>query len=467
MKRWMVTLFVLIWPLTIQADSPRPDDFAFGYQLTVDKFGSLYKITLPEEIYLHATRPDLGDLRVFNAQGEAVPHELQRPQSVRAKAPQQYSLPFFPVFQLQDKSDAPLSLNVKTNAAGAIIMVTGKTHADENSKINAYLIDASHIKKTIKELRLDWEGAEPHFITTVKVSYSPDLTKWRTLVRAATLTAMRYGNHKLEQRRIQLPLRKARYLRLSWPAGASDVRLTSVQGTVLSQAHSLRRRIFALAGIRAPDNLMAYEFDTKGVFPTDQVNVRLPQINSLIQAAVKSRANANNPWRERYRGLFYNLRMNQIDLENPADLKNPVFASALTSDRYWRLEILSDSGGLGNSAPRLELGWTPDDLIFLARGGSPFTLAFGSARISAPSQTDSTLIEPLQNKTESAKLVRMAQIEKRIELGGASRLIPLPPPMPWKQWLLWGVLVAGVAFLGFMAWNLYRQMNLPVKEKGA
>jgi hypothetical protein len=453
MKIVMITLIVLICPYAIQADSPRPDDFAFGYQLNVDKYGSLYKITLPEDIYQNATRSDLGDLRVFNNHGEAVPHELQSRQSVRAKATEYISLPFFPVFNPKGKSDAPLSMNFKTNAAGAIIMVTGKTDADEDSKIGAYLIDASHIKKTIKELQLHWEGADQHFITAVKVSYSQDMTNWRTLVQAATLTEMQYGNHKLEQRKIDLPLRQAPYLRLSWPAGATDVWLTSVRGAVLNEAISRQRRVITLSGVRDTDDIKAYNFDSKGVFPTDRVNIRLPQINSLIQAVVKSRDNADSSWHVRCRGLFYNLRMNQTELANP------VFSSALTANRYWRLEILSDTGGMGNSAPLMELGWTPDDLIFLARGESPFTLAFGNADMSPPSSAGSLLIEPLQNKDKPATFIRPAHIKERIELGGASRLIPLPPPMPWKQWLLWGILIAGVVFLGFMAWNLYQQMN--------
>jgi len=458
MKILIIAIIVLIWPPAIRADSPHPDDFAFGYELTVDKFGSLYKITLPEDIYQHVTRPDLGDLRVFNNHGELVPYMLQHRQSDIVKAPEQLSLPFFPVFQPKGKSDEPLSLNFKTNAAGAIIMVTGKTDAEETSKISAYLIDASNIKKTISELQLQWEGVDLNFITTVKVSYSPDLTNWRTLVHAATLTEMRYGNHKLEQRRIHLPLRQAPYLRLSWAAGETDVHITAVWGTAINEALARQRRVLTLAGVRDADNLKAFDFDSNGVFPADRVNVRLTQINSLIQAVVKSRADADSPWHERCRGLFYNLRMNQTKL------KNPVFSSALTSDRYWRLEILSDTGGMGNSAPRMELGWMPDELIFLARGESPFTLAFGNAEMRPPSSTDSLLVEPLQNKTKPAAFIRPAHIKERIELGGASKLIPLPPPVPWKQWLLWGILIAGVVFLGFMAWNLYQQMNRSVKE---
>jgi len=458
MKIWILTLMVLIGPVTTRADSPRPQDFAFGCQLTVDTFGSLYKITLPETVYQNATQPDLGDLRVFNHQGEAVPYHLLRPQSDHTREPEPVSLPFFPVFQSRDKKDATISLNLRTDAAGAIMVVTGKTDAGATAAVSAYLIDVSQIKKTISALELHWEGADSHFITTVSVSYSQDMTTWRTLVSAATLTGMRYGGHHLEQRRIHLPLRKARYLRLSWPAGVAGVRLKTVRGTVLSRIPSQPRRFFTRSGVRHADHPRIFDFDTQGVFPTDRVNIRLPQINSLIQAVVTSRATADTPWRQRCRGLFYNLRMNQTDL------KNPVFSCARTSDRYWRLEILSDTGGLGESAPRLELGWTPDDLIFLARGESPFTLAFGSAQISAPSQSDRSLIEPLQNKTESAEWVRLAQIGRRIELGGASKRIP-PPSIPWKPWALWGILIAGVAFLAFMARNLYHQMNRPEKEK--
>jgi hypothetical protein len=44
-------------------------------------------------------------------------------------------------------------------------------------------------------------------------------------------------------------------------------------------------------------------------------------------------------------------------------------------------------------------------------------------------------------------------------LGGEQQLQPAPPPLPWKKWLLWSVLVAGVLAMLGMARGLYRQMN--------
>lgn len=45
---------------------------------------------------------------------------------------------------------------------------------------------------------------------------------------------------------------------------------------------------------------------------------------------------------------------------------------------------------------------------------------------------------------------------------GATLLVPTPPPVPWREWLLWGVLVVGVLIVAKMALSLGKAMN---KEK--
>jgi hypothetical protein len=47
----------------------RREDFAYGMELTVSGKNAMYSLTLPADIYKGCTRPDLGDLRVFNAHG--------------------------------------------------------------------------------------------------------------------------------------------------------------------------------------------------------------------------------------------------------------------------------------------------------------------------------------------------------------------------------------------------------------
>ncbi len=453
MRIALIALMIWIWPAVLCADAVRPDDFAYGLRLSVDTDGALYQVALPMDVYQKAVHGDLSDLRVFNARHEATPYMLRMPPKERAQASEQVTLPFFPIYKSAGQADQALSLNFKTNSSGAIIMLADKTQPNAVSTVEAHLIDASRLKKSIRALHLRWEGADKNFITTVKVWGSQDLTQWRLLVPAATLTDMVYGEHQLQQHRIELPEHQTPYLRLTWPSGAQGVRLTQVRATVISEAASRPRRLLTVTGVRDQEDAKAFDFDSQGVFPVDRINIRLPQINSLIQAVVKSRPLEKSPWRERCRGVFYHLRM------DPAELRNPSFAIPVTTDRYWRVEIVSDESGMGGGAPRLELGWTPHDLVFLARGQAPFTLAFGGVHVKAAASTGGPLLETLGDQTDPDTLIRAAHIKERVQLGGPSRLIPEPPPKPWKQWLLWGVLIAGVVLLGLMAWNLYRQMD--------
>ena len=129
--------------------------------------------------------------------------------------------------------------------------------------------------------------------------------------------------------------------------------------------------------------------------------------------------------------------------------------------RYWDVDFDESSAKEGwpnGGAPALELGWVPHDLTFVAQGEPPYTLAFGSAAIGRSTQPVDALLRLIDKKQESA-LIQSARVSQRIVLGGEGRLKPPPPPLPWKQWLLWAVLVLGVAFLGWMVRRLMRQLG--------
>jgi len=58
----------------------KPQDFAYAVPLQFEGQDALYQATLPLSVYQNTVRSDLGDLRVFNAQGEVVPHMLRQPE---------------------------------------------------------------------------------------------------------------------------------------------------------------------------------------------------------------------------------------------------------------------------------------------------------------------------------------------------------------------------------------------------
>jgi len=201
----------------------------------------------------------------------------------------------------------------------------------------------------------------------------------------------------------------------------------------------------------------AYEYKNEAQFPVDAVNLKLPERNSLMRARVLSRNDEQSTWRHRVRNLFYTLTVDGILIEN-----NPV-SVCCTADRYWRLEFGSESG-IGSGIPVLQLGWIPHELVFVARGEGPFTLAYGSAVVGTSKQPLDAMLGVFGKEKEKIFL-KKARIEKEIVLGGEDCLIPPEPPLPWKQWILWAVLVVGVAVLGVMTWRLFKQMNVSGKTE--
>jgi hypothetical protein len=178
----------------------------------------------------------------------------------------------------------------------------------------------------------------------------------------------------------------------------------------------------------------------------DGLRIRLPEVNTLAGASLESRSSETEPWRERLRTTLYRLRQEDVELENPdQDLGG-------RPDPFWRLRVDRDSGGIGPGLPGLRAIYRPHELRFVARGQGPYTLAWGSARpMSGPaSDTDGILrtadIAPLPARIEG-------QVRRVGDLG------VLTPPLPWRTWFLWVVLVGGALLLVWMAVRLFRQMN--------
>lgn len=442
--------------LTVNAYALLPNDFAYGLNVQLSGQSALYEITLPAAVYRTVTRADLRDVRVFNSQGEVVPHAFRPPVQV-TQAPAAVSLPLFPLPVAANGDAINAALQIRTDARGTVIDVNRNANAP-GTTTQDYLIDANTLTQLPDKLVLAWEAPPQGFSATVSIEYSDDLNQWQPLVAQAALAEISYDGHTLSQHDITLPRVRARYLRLHWPASTPEVHLKSVQASFPAVTQAPTPQWAQSPGQRIENdpaqlrNVSVYQFDTGGFFPIEQLRVRLPQQNALIEAVLLSRAAPSQPWRERYRGALYQLQMQGTQLQNTT------LAVATTSDRYWRMEVDDRSGGLGNGRPAIDFGWVPQRMAFVAQGAAPFTLAYGSALITAPAVTAAALLNDLEARA-SQGLVKPAQLGEAVVLGGASRLQPAPPGLPWKAWLLWAALVSGVGVLGFMVWRLVRQMS--------
>ena len=96
--------------------------------------------------------------------------------------------------------------------------------------------------------------------------------------------------------------------------------------------------------------------------------------------------------------------------------------------------------------------------MFVARGEAPFELTYGSSTLGPVATPVNSLLRQLEKK-KNKELIKQAHITDHYTLAGPSRLQPPPEGLPWKQLILWVVLVIVVIILAVMARQLYRQMQ--------
>lgn len=432
-------------------EAPKPQDFAYGIALHIDGQDALYQASLPLAVYRGTTRSDLGDLRVFNAQGEVVPHALRQLVSSSTSHPAHMSLPFFPLQGAPQSDLDELSIQIQKNPAGTLVNIGSASKTSPQAQLIGYLLDASALKQSLQALELEWVTSAENFVGKLQVESSDDLKSWQIIVQDAPLASLQFGGHSLLQKRIELPAARAKYLRLSWPATQAPLQLTSISAELAgTRVETPQTWLSVSAGVVA-DKPGEYQFDLAAHLPVQRIRFELPQMNTLIQAQIFSRPRADAPWQPISNELLYKLR------SAGQDLKNPDLVVETNSDRYWLLRVAQKGGGLGQGKPVLHAGWRAHQLLFVTRGTPPFQLAYGSSAVK-PAEFQMETLLPTGNDPSLLK-IKPASMDQPIALGGESRTRVAPPPLPWKKWILWGVLALSVLLLGGMAYRLVKQLE--------
>ncbi|MBP6383216.1 MAG: DUF3999 domain-containing protein [Pseudomonadales bacterium] len=423
-----------------------PQQFAWRFAIEAPQQTPLQRLALDEALYASVARADLGDLRVFNADGEVLEHAIVAPRAPAASAREPVTLRLFPL-RGEEPPAAGGSLRIRLDASGALLDLSGASAGAQ--PVSAYLLDAGTGHAAIATLRLAWGEDAPDFVSTVALESSTDLRAWRT-VGTATVASLTHAGQRLARHEIALDTSPDRYLRLQWPAGGKGVELSGASALPQERTEPQARHWTRNVGSVVADAPHAVEFDARGWLPAERLRVAFAEPNSMATLRLLSRPSADAPWRERADALFYRLQVEGTELTS-ADV--PV---ERRRDRYWRIEARGSNG----KAPTLELGWAPDELVFIARGRGPFLLAAGSARIAPAAQPVNRLLADLDDARRES-LTGHARLGGRSSLAGPDALRPLPPPVPWQRYLLWALLIGGVLVLLAMAVRLYRQMNAP------
>lgn len=451
----ILCLFLFSRLFGASAQSLTPEDFARGVHVNIVEGEPLQVIVIPREVYGTVTRADLGDVRIFNEAGEEVPYAVFRDGFAQSSPLREHMLPLFPIRGRPGADPGTLDVQVRTTETGALVQVNRQpAGGTAGQTVRAYIVDASELEVPVRQLTFSWADTVS-FISDLVAETSSDLTTWERWGTATSLAHLRFGGNTLVRDEMVLPPRQARYIRLSWPGSDAPPPIERVTATPAGREDP-ETQWARFEPVWSEANV--YHFDQQGYLPVDRVGFSLPQPNTLIRVKLASSSDEDGPWLTRYEGLVYRLEV------EGRDLTTPPLVLPQTADRFWQLTIDPTGGGLGQETPVLELGWTPDLLLFIPRGTAPYTLAFGRSGARSSAFEADELLQLLPNRRLDLSDLNLAAAGQVFELGGAERLTG-GTELPWSQLALWGALLLGVAILAAMSIRLLRQIDRDRKEE--
>jgi hypothetical protein len=429
-------------------------DYPWQVPLVLQGKGPWYRLQVPMAVQLAAAHADLRDLRVFNQEGEALPYALSDAVDERNSAPRDASVRLFPLYGATADPGAQANLRIQRRASGTLVEVLpDAAPAAAGEQRRGWLLDAGTADFPFERLLLDWNSPSEGF-QHFRIEASDDLRNWQPW-GDGQLARLSFNGERMDVSEVALPGRKARYLRLSWPANEPAVELTSAR----LQGHSERTEAAPLvwsppfAGQRDADG--AYRWELPLALPLERVKVALDPAQSplMVPVALSGRAEVKDAngqagnWWPLARGVLYSL---PIDGRQARQDELALNGAAV---RQLRLVPDARGTGLGAGVPDISVAMRARELVFLIRGSAPYRLALGNGAARAASLPLSVLIPAYS--AEKAAALGQAQLQEALAPASVpSRAAPLG--RDWKRVGLWVVLLAGVLLLAGMALSLVR-----------
>ena len=455
MKRWTkrlamvatLSLPVIGVPAT---QLPERNEYAYSFPLTTEAGAEFFSVQVPVEVYQSVTDPNLRDAGVYNASGEPVPRVFERPDA--GDNDTEHKIPLGLVSLRGGAAEQPEQLHLLLQQAGSgfTFELDSGTGSGQESPLSAYIVDVRNLETEIETLELSWPKQVQGFIGRVTVEHSDDLQSWRR-VGSASLADLAYDETQIVQNRVELGSSPDGFLRIRWQNLPVDWSLETVSGIYISQLVTALRDELNLESVSVSETGREIMFDAEGYPPVDRVNVLLPDGNVVVRAGIYYRRDQEDRWRLAFNGIFYNISRQGNALQSQPEAIGEVRA------RHWKIKF--DSGATSGPV-QLQLGWRPDQLVFLAQGSSPYELVSGRGR-------DGLEKFPQDAVLGDRSIFRMLRetgapgigiVEAR-QLSGGVEQLEIAPERVWRTVLLWVGLTAAIMLVGWLVWSLTREMN--------
>jgi Protein of unknown function (DUF3999) len=463
----LVSSAALVTPHAVwAADANAPASYALRTPLTLSANAPLQRLVLPAAALVRLQTSSYSDVRVFNAQGQAVPMALAQVAAQTQTQRSQVTLPAYPIVGAAGTLGSEgVSLRIEEQGGKRVVQVdTATTKATKGNKnIVGVLLDARAISAPVVSMVLDVDlpAAQP---ITFEVQASKDLKNWRALAdtvlyRAAdAVNAAGSTPGDLGTQRMQLAFSdiKDHYLRITWQGANDQAVPVAVRGATLATSQSSTNNPRTSASIATPALTSPHELSFALPFatPLAALKIKAQGANVLIPVRVLGRNDRSQPWTPLASTVLYNLTTNGKEQANAAvELQSTAGGAG-----YKEIKIEADKKTAGfAAAPEVSALFEPAQVVFLASGAAPFTLAVGLADAVSAYLPLASLMPGYQSGQENALPLARADASADAMAAVPTAAVATSSAPPTRSLVLWGVLLAGVALLGLMAWALMKQ----------
>ncbi len=423
----------------------------------VEQSAAFVRLPLPLAVYARAEQPDLADLRLFDAAGNAVPFavlgsgadELRRTEQLQAAA--LYALPPRPA------AGGVWASPVDVVVEGGRIVVRQRGAAARVESSAGWLFDLGERSATQAApqlLRLQWSGPA-EFSSAYALEHSAELRQWQPAA-GGQLMALVSSTGSIAQREVPLPADVRRFVRLSWAGPGPQPVLTAAQSvTVSTRSQALdaptELRIAPSAEPRGaaagPAVQRALHFDLGAVLPLLSVALQPAAGTLVLPVRLQGRERVDRPWQELAGTVFYRIERGAQSVQSPPlELQQRL--------RYLRLLPDERSAAPQPEALSLVVQAQLASLVFAAQGTAPYRLQVGSEKARTGALPLATLVPDLD--AERPRFGRATLGEFSEPPAAAEQARSQAQRAALRPWLLWALLLAGVLGLAFAVWRLAR-----------
>jgi Protein of unknown function (DUF3999) len=442
--------------------------FRYGAPIAIDAPAPFVQLALTPSVYGHVEQTELRDLRVVDAHGAPAPFALLAPRSTLHTSEQVREAALYPL-PARPTAAGVWALPVDVVVVGDRISVkrhgsAATVSASRPRESGGWLVDSGERhgdEARPQRLRLRWSGPA-EFTAGYRLETSDDLRQWRD-AGSGQLMALQSTAGALTQPLLSLPDGAGRFVRLLWaePREAplldgATVLVAERRVVAVDSARGLSFSASSEPAGRQPLDAAArraLHFDLGGALPLVDLDLVFGSGTHVAPVRVQGRLRSDEPWRDLGAAVFYRL-------ERGGDVGNSPAIALPATARFIRLVADERAAPLEGADARLVVHAALATLVFAAQGEPPFRLLAGSPDASAGALPVATVVPQLESERphfghgELGPFVADEAVARAV--AAESRQARRRP------WLLWGVLLVGVAGLGALVWRLAHSQPAPL-----